>query len=185
MTAYASVGVHGSHRARRRGAVSSGSRLEGQRVSVYRGDRPFSRPAICDGIPGSRDAALRAKYTLLLSARRRRAIAGQCGLPTGQEANLSARRISGFRIFGIARARARAVMLSATPGSQRQGVVGRVQHRVAAAVRGSPETSLTGEFLARPVDELRPLVRFAAPHPTDRRRRRTNQAGSSMKTEWL
>jgi len=48
----------------------------------------------------------------------------------------------------------------------RGGVSAEFNTGVAAAIAVHPRLSLTGEFLARRIDELRPLMRVAQQHPT-------------------
>jgi len=164
MTAYASVGV--TDRIELGAAVPFVRlELEGQRVSVYRG-QTFLQASGSATASGIADAAVRAKYTFFSAHDGGAAIAGEVRLPTGDSANLLGAGDLGFRIFGIAALERGPLMLSGNAGIVRGGVSAEFNTGVAAAVAVHPRLSLTGEFLARRVDELRPLVRFAAPHPT-------------------
>jgi len=164
MTAYASVGVTDRIEL---GAALPFVRLEleGQRVSVYRG-QTFLQASGSATASGIADAALRAKYTFFSAHDGGAAIAAEVRLPTGDDANLLGAGDLGFRLFGIAALERGPLMLSGNAGIVRGGVSAEFNTGIAAAVAVHPRLSLTGEFLARRVDELRPLVRFAAPHPT-------------------
>src|SRR5262245_10625880 len=85
MTAYASVGV--TDRIELGAAVPFVRlELEGQRVSVYRG-QTFLQASGSATASGIADAALRAKYTFFSAHEGGAAIAAEVRLPTGNEAN--------------------------------------------------------------------------------------------------
>lgn len=164
MTAYASVGI--SDRFELGAAVPFVRlELEGQRVSVYRG-QTFLQATGSATAAGIADAAIRAKYTFLSAHEGGAAIAGEMRLPTGNAENLLGAGDLGFRIFGIASLEHGPLMLSGNAGIVRGGVSAEFNTGIAAAVAVHPRLSLTGEFLARRIDELRPLVRLSQPHPT-------------------
>jgi hypothetical protein len=164
MTAYASVGITDRVEL---GAAVPFVRLEveGQRVSVYRG-QTFLQASGSATASGVADAALRAKYTFVSAHEGGAAIAGEVRLPTGNAENLLGAGDVGVRIFGIASLEHGPLMLTGNAGIVRGGVSAEFNTGVAAAVAVHPRLSLTGEFLARRIDELRPLVRVAQPHPT-------------------
>src|SRR5688572_24271735 len=164
MTAYASVGI--SDRFELGAAVPFVRlELEGQRVSVYRG-QTFLQASGSATASGVADAALRAKYTFLSAREGGAAIAGEVRLPTGNTENLLGAGDLGFRIFGIASLEHGPLMLSGNAGIVRGGVSAEFNTGIAAAVAVHSRLSLTGEFLARRIGELRPLVRLSQAHPT-------------------
>ncbi len=164
MTAYASVGI--SDRFELGAAVPFARlELEGQRVSVYRG-QTFLQASGSATASGVADVALRAKYTVLSAHEGGAAIAGEVRLPTGNTENLLGAGDLGFRIFGIAALEHGPLMLSGNAGIVRGGVSAEFNTGIAAAVAVHPRLSLTGEFLARRIEELQPLVRISQPHPT-------------------
>jgi len=164
LTAFASVGVTDRLEL---GVAMPFVRLEveGQRVSVYRGDT-FLQASGTATASGIADTALRAKYTIFSKRDGGAAIAGEWRLPTGNEDNLLGAGKSSFRVFGIGALERGPLMLSANAGIVRGGVSAEFNAGGAAAVAVHPRLSLTGEILARRVDELRPLVRSTQPHPT-------------------
>lgn len=164
MTAYASVGITDRVEL---GAAVPFVRLEveGQRVSVYRG-QTFLQASGSATASGVADVALRAKYTFVSAHEGGAAIAGEVRLPTGDAENLLGAGDVGFRIFGIASLEHGPLMLSGNAGIVRGGVSAEFNTGVAAAIAVHPRLSLTGEFLARRIDELRPLMRVAQQHPT-------------------
>jgi hypothetical protein len=164
LTAFASVGVTDRFEL---GAAVPFVRLEleGERVSFYRGET-FVQASGSATASGVADAALRAKYTVLSLHDGGAAIAAEVRLPTGNEANLLGAGKAGFRLFGIAALERGALMLSGNAGIVRGGVSDELNAGAAAAVAVHPRLSLTAEFLARRVDELRTLVRSSQPHPT-------------------
>ena len=164
MTAFASVGVSDRLEI---GAAVPFVRLEveGQRVSVYRG-QTFLQASGSATATGMADAALRAKYTLVSAHDGGAAIAAEFRLPTGDEENLLGAGKTGLRVFGIAALERGPLMLSGNAGIVRGGVSDEFNAGAAAAVAVHPRLSLTAEFLTRRVDELRQLALSAQPHPT-------------------
>ena len=164
VTAFASVGITDRIEL---GAAVPFVRLdvEGQRVSVYRGQTflQASGEATASGVA---DIALRGKVTVLSLTQGGVAIAGEMRLPTGSEENLLGAGEVGYRLFGIAALERGPVMLSGNAGIVRGGVSSEFNLAAATAVAVHPRVSLTGELLSRRVDELRPLVRASQPHPT-------------------
>ena len=164
MTAFASVGVSDRLEI---GAAVPFVRLEveGQRVSVYRG-QTFLQASGSATATGVADAALRAKYTLVSAHDGGAAIAAEFRLPTGNEENLLGAGKTGLRVFGIGALERGPLMLSGNAGIVRGGVSDEFNAGAAAAVAVHPRLSLTAEFLSRRVDELRPLALSAQRHPT-------------------
>ncbi len=164
LTAFASVGITDRLEI---GAAVPFVRLEveGQRVSVYRGDTflQATGSAIASGVA---DAALRAKFTVLSARDGGAAVAAELRLPTGNEANLLGAGEAALRLFGIGALERGPLMLSGNAGIVRGGVSDELNVGVATAVAVHPRLSLTGELLARRIDELRPLIRSFQPHPT-------------------
>jgi len=166
LTAFASVGVTDRIEI---GAAVPFVRLEveGQRVSVYRGNT-FLQASGSATASGVADAAMRAKYTVVSGRDGGAAIAAELRLPTGNEENLLGAGEASFRVFGIGALEKGPLMLSGNAGIVRGGVSDEVTFGAAAAVAVHPRLSLTGELLARNIDELRPLVQSSQPHPTSR-----------------
>ena len=164
MTMYASVGVTERFEI---GAALPLVRLsvEGQRVSVYRG-QTFLQASGSATASGVADAAFRAKWTVASGRSGGVAIAGEFRVPTGDEANLLGAGTSGVRIIGIGALERGPLMLSGNAGVVRGGVSDEMNIGGAAAVAVHPRLSLTGEFFSRHIDELRPLELSSRPHPT-------------------
>jgi len=164
MTAYASVGVTDRFEI---GAALPFVRLsiEGQRVSVYRGDT-FLQASGSATASGVADAAVRAKYTVFNGHSGGAAVAAELRLPTGNEENLLGAGKAGFRVIGIGALERGPLMLSGNAGIIRGGVSDETNLGGAAAVAVHPRLSLTAEFLARRIEELRPLLLTSRPHPS-------------------
>lgn len=164
MTAYASVGI--TDRFEIGGALPfMRLSVEGQRVSVYRG-QTFLQASGSATAGGVADAAVRAKFTFVNARDGGAAILGEVRLPTGDEANLLGAGSAGFRIIGIGALERGPVMLSGNAGLVRGGVSDELNLAAAAAFAVHPRLSLTAEFLSRHIDELRPLLLTSQPHPT-------------------
>ena len=164
MTAYASVGI--TDRFEIAGALPFVRlSIEGQRVSVYRG-QTFLQASGSATASGVADTAVRAKYTLVNARSGGAAIAAEVRLPTGDEANLLGAGSAGFRIIGIGALERGPLMLSGNAGLVRGGVSDELNLGAAAAYAVHPRLSLTAEFLSRHIDELRPLLLTSQPHPT-------------------
>jgi len=163
MTAYGSVGIGDRLEI---GGVLPFVRLsiEGQRISVWRGQTLLqaSGSATASGIA---DAVVRGKFTLLNAHSGGAAIAAELRLPTGNEENLLGAGKAGFRVIGIGALERGPLMLSGNAGVVLGGVSDELNLGGAAAVAVHPRLSLTAEFLARRVDELRPLELTTQPHP--------------------
>ena len=164
MTAFASVGVGDRLEI---GAAIPFVRLEleGQRVSVYRG-QTFLQASGSATATGIADVALRAKYALVSVHDGGAAIAAELRLPTGDEDNLLGAGKTGLRVFGIGALERGPLMLSGNAGIVRGGVSDELNAGAAAAVAVHPRLSITAELITRRVDELRPLTLSARPHPT-------------------
>lgn len=139
--------------------------LEGERSNVYYGQTGLQAIGAATA-SGVADVALRAKYTLVSARRGGAAIAGEVRLPTGDEANLLGAGSTGYRLIGIAALDQGALMLSGNAGLVRGGVSDELLFGGAAAVAVHPRLSLTTEFLARHISELRRLELSTQPHPT-------------------
>jgi hypothetical protein len=164
LTAYASVGI--GDRFEVGGALPFVRlNIEGQRVSVYRGET-FLQASGSATASGVGDAAVRAKYTFLNAHDGGAAIAAEVRLPTGDEENLLGAGSAAFRIIGIAALERGPLMLSGNGGIVRGGVSDEFNIGGAAAFAVHPRLSLTAEFLSRRIDELRPLQLTSQPHPT-------------------
>jgi hypothetical protein len=163
LTAFASVGIGDRLEV---GVALPFVRLEveGQRVSVYRGNT-FLQASGSATASGVGDAALRAKYTVVSARDGGVAVAGELRLPTGNEANLLGAGEAAFRVFGIGSLERGPLMLSGNAGIVRGGVSDELTAGAAVAVAVHPRLSLTAEFLTRRIDELRALVRTTQPHP--------------------
>jgi hypothetical protein len=164
MTAFASVGVTDRLEL---GAAIPFVRLsiEGQRVSLYRGET-FLQASGSATSSGIADAAVRAKYTLVNARRGGLAIAGEVRLPTGNADNLLGAGTAAFRILGVGAVEHGPLMLSANAGIVRHGISDEINAGGAAAYAVHPRLSLTAEFLARNIAELRPMTLSSQPHPT-------------------
>lgn len=164
VTAYASLGI--TDRFEIGGALPFVRlNIEGQRVSVYRG-QTFLQASGSATASGVADAALRAKYTVVSGRSGGAAVAAEFRLPTGDEANLLGAGSAGFRVIGIGALERGPLMLSGNAGIVRGGVSDELNMGGAAAVAVHPRLSLTAEFLTRHIDELRPLLLTSQPHPT-------------------
>ena len=164
MTAYASVGI--TDRFEIAGALPIVRQsIEGERVSVYRGET-FLQASASATASGVADAAVRAKYTVVNARDGGAAIAAEVRLPTGDEANLLGAGSVGFRITGIGALERGPLMLSGNGGLVRGGVSDELVLGAAAAYAVHPRLSLTAEVLSRRIDELRPLLLTSQPHPT-------------------
>ncbi|MGH9370098.1 MAG: hypothetical protein ACRD15_01050 [Vicinamibacterales bacterium] len=164
LTAFASVGI--SDRFEIGGALPFVRlTLEGERVNVYRG-RSFVQAGASATASGVADAAIRAKYTLVSARRGGVAIAGEVRLPTGDDQNLLGAGSAGFRVMGIGALERGPLMLSGNTGLIRGGVSDEVTFGGAAALAVHPRLSLTAEFVARHISELRPIELSSQPHPT-------------------
>ena len=139
--------------------------LEGQRVNVYYGQTGLQASASATA-SGIADAAVRAKYTLISLQGGGAAIAGEVRLPTGNEENLLGAGSASFRVFGIGALERGPLMLSANSGIIRGGTSDELTFGAGAAVAAHRRVSLTLEFLARHISELRPIQLSAQPHPT-------------------
>lgn len=139
--------------------------LEGERINVYRGDT-FLQAGASATASGIADAAVRAKYTLVSGRGGGAAIAGEVRLPTGDEENLLGAGSASLRVFGIGALERGKLMLSGNTGIVRGGISDEVTFGGAAAVAAHRRLSLTAEFLARYIAELRPIELSARPHPT-------------------
>ena len=167
MTVFASVGI--TDRFEIGGALPFVRlNLEGQRVTVYRGQTLLqaSGSATASGVA---DAAIRAKYALVTGRNGGVAIAAEVRLPTGDEANLLGAGSAGFRVIGIGALERGPLMLSGNTGIVRGGISDEVNAGGAVAIAVHPRLSLTAEFLARQIAELRPLTLSSLPHPDDPR----------------
>jgi len=164
MTAFASVGVSDRLEI---GAAVPFVRLEveGQRVSVYRG-QTFLQASGSATATGMADTALRGKYTLVSAHDGGVAIAAEFRLPTGDQDNLLGAGKTALRLFGIGALERGPLMLSGNAGIVRGGVSDEFNGGAAAAIAVHPRLSVTAEFLTRRVAELRPLIRAAQRHPT-------------------
>ena len=164
MTVYASVGI--TDRFEIGGALPFVRlSVEGQRVSVYRG-QTFLQASGSATASGIADAAVRAKYTFVNARDGGAAILAEVRLPTGDEENLLGAGSAGFRIIGIGALERGPMMLSGNAGLVRGGVSDELNLGAAAAYAVHPRLSLTAEFLSRHIDELRPLLLTSQPHPT-------------------
>jgi hypothetical protein len=164
LTAYASVGI--TDRIEIAGALPFARlSIEGQRISVYRGDT-FLQASGSATASGIGDAAVRAKYTFVNAREGGAAIAAEVRLPTGDEENLLGAGTVGFRIIGIGALERGPLMLSANGGLVRGGISDEVVFGAAAAYAVHPRLSATAEVLSRRIDELRPLLLTSQPHPT-------------------
>jgi hypothetical protein len=160
MTAYAKHLYLGSSRDWRRAAVRA---FEHRRVAGQRLPRP-DVPAgqrIRDGerrggCGGAREIHGRE------CARRR---GGDCH---GNAAANGRRGSAGFRLLGIGALERGPLMLSGNAGLARGGASDELNLGAAAAYAVHPRLSLTAEFFARHIDELRPLLLTSKPHPTRR-----------------
>lgn len=163
MTAFASVGITDRLEI---GGVLPFVRLEieGARENVYRGDT-FLQASATATASGVADAAVRAKYTLVSTRGGGAAIAAEVRLPTGDAENLLGAGTAGFRVFGIAALERGPLMLSGNAGLVRGGVSDERTFGGAAAFAVHPRLSLTAEFLARNIAELRPIQLSSQPHP--------------------
>ena len=163
MTVYASVGV--TDRIEIGGALPFVRlNIEGQRVSVYRGDTflQASGSAMASGIA---DAAIRGKFTVFNGHSGGAAIAAELRLPTGDEDNLLGAGSAGFRVMAIGALERGPLMLSGNAGLVRGGVSDETILGGAAAIAVHPRLSLTAEIVSRDIAELRPLVLTSQPHP--------------------
>ena len=164
MTAYASVGI--TDRFEIGGALPFARlSIEGQRVSVYRGET-FLQASGSATASGVADAAVRAKYTFVNARDGGAAILAEVRLPTGDEENLLGSGSAGFRLIGIGALERGPLMLSGNAGLVRGGISDELNLGAAAAYAVHPRLSLTAEFLSRTIDELRPLLLTSQPHPT-------------------
>lgn len=164
LTAFASVGI--GDRFEIGGALPFVRlALEGERVNVYRG-QSFVQARASAVASGVADALVRAKYTLVSTRGGGVAVAGELRLPTGDEDNLLGAGSAGFRVIGIGAIERGPLMLSGNTGIIRGGVSDEFTVGGAAAVAVHPRLSLTAEFLARHVAELRPIELSSQPHPT-------------------
>jgi hypothetical protein len=164
LTAYASVGLGDQFEIA--GALPFARlSIEGQRISVYRGET-FLQASGSATASGVGDAAVRAKYTLVHAREGGAAVAAELRLPTGDEENLLGSGSVGFRIIGIGALERGPLMLSANGGIVRGGISDEFVFGAAAAYAAHPRLSLTAEVLSRRIDELRPLLLTAQPHPS-------------------
>ena len=114
LTAYASVGIGDQFEIA--GALPFARlSIEGQRISVYRGET-FLQASASATASGVADAAVRAKYTLVNAREGGAAVAAELRLPTGDEENLLGSGSVGFRIIGIGALERGPLMLSANGG---------------------------------------------------------------------
>ena len=136
MTAYASVGI--TDRFEIAGALPFVRlSIEGQRISVYRGET-FLQASASATASGVADAAVRAKYTVVNARDGGAAIAAEVRLPTGDEANLLGAGSVGFRIIGIGALERGPLMLSGNGGLVRGGVSDELVLGAAAAYAVHP-----------------------------------------------
>ncbi len=164
LTAFASVGI--SDRFEIGGALPFVRlTLEGERVNVYY-DQSFLQAGASATASGVADAAIRAKYRLVSTRSGGVAIAGEVRLPTGDEQNLLGAGTMAFRLIGIGALERGPLMLSGNTGLVRGGVSDELMFGGAAAVAVHPRLSVTAEFLARHISELRPIELSSQPHPT-------------------
>ena len=138
--------------------------LEGQRVNVYYGQTGLQASASATA-SGIADVAVRAKFTLFSHHGGGVAVGGEVRLPTGDEDNLLGAGSTAVRVFGIAALERGPLMLSTNAGIVRGGVSDEFGFGGAAAVAAHRRLSLTAEFVARRIAELRPVVLEARPHP--------------------
>lgn len=164
MTAYASVGI--TDRLEIGGALPFVRlTLEGQRVNVYRGATflQASGSAVANGVA---DAAIRGKFTLVSGQQGGAAVAAELRLPTGDEENLLGAGSSSIRIIGIGAMERGPLMVCGNAGLVRGGISDEWTFGGSAAIAVNPRFSVTGEFLARHVAELRPIELASRAHPT-------------------
>jgi hypothetical protein len=155
LTAFASVGI--TDRLEIGGALPFVRlTLEGERVNVYYAQR-FVQARASAVSSGMADAAIRAKYTLVSKRGGGAALAGEVRLPTGDEENLLGAGSAAFRLVGIGAVERGALMLSGNAGIVRGGASDEYTFGAAAAVALHPRLSLTAEFLARHISELRAI----------------------------
>jgi hypothetical protein len=163
MTAYASLGISSRFEI---GAAVPFVRLtlEGRRINIYRGQRnqQAAGSAVASGIG---DAAIRAKFTVASGRSGGFAVAGELRLPTGDEENLLGAGASAIRVMGIGSFERHRLSLHGNAGVVRGGVSDELTFGGAAALALARQLTLTGEFSARHLSELRALALSAAPHP--------------------
>lgn len=139
--------------------------LEGERINVYRG-QTFQQAGATATASGVGDAAVRAKYMVVVSRSGGVAIAGEVRLPTGDEMNLLGAGSTAARVMGIGSFERNRLSVHGNAGVVRGGVSNEFNVGGAAALAVAPQVTLTGELSARYLSELRSVALSAAPHPS-------------------
>jgi hypothetical protein len=139
--------------------------LDGRRENVYRGQTLVqgSGSATASGLA---DIAVRAKYTLLAVRGGGVAAAAELRLPTGDERNLLGTGSVSSRFMGIGSFEQGRLALHANGTLVRGGVSGEAAFAGGASVAVHPRVTVSGELLARRVNELHDIALTSAPHPT-------------------
>ena len=139
--------------------------IDGERLNVYRGES-FVLANGSATASGVADIALRAKYTLVMLRDGGVAAAAEFRLPTGDEVNLLGAGTRSLRILGISSVERGPIALHVNGGFLRGGVSNELAFAGSASFAVSTRVTLSGELVARHIDELREVLSVTSPHPT-------------------
>jgi hypothetical protein len=138
--------------------------FDGQRVSIYRGQRVVQASASADA-SGLGDVAIRGKYVAYQGPAASLAMAAELRLPTGDKASLLGSGSAAVRVLGIASIERGAWGVHGNAGIVKGGASSEWDTAGAVSVALTSRVSASGEVLVRRLLDLERVAFVSAPHP--------------------